>query len=400
MRRSIKVALLTILGGVWLGSRFSPSSAQNKVPSQDAIEFFEKRIRPVLTANCYACHSAQSKHPQSSFFLDSREGMLKGGASGIPAVVPGEPEKSRLIAAIRYSDQAPHMPPGGPLPPDVVKDFETWVQMGAPDPRQQTGATPYVQPYDFKEAAKFWSFKSVRDPELPQVKDRRWVKSPVDLFILARLEQKGLNPVGDASKRALIRRVTFDLTGLPATPDDVDAFLQDGSDKAFEKVVDRLLASPQYGERWGRHWLDVVRYADTAGCNSDFPVPSAYKYRNYVIESFNQDKPYDQFVREQIAGDLLPGATDAEKFQHIVATGYLAISRRFGSQANEFHLTIDDTIDNLGKAVLGLSISCARCHDHKFDPIPTRDYYSLYGIFNSTRYAFPGTELFRHTKDF
>src|SRR5262249_31092993 len=202
-----------------------------------------------------------------------------------------------------------------------------------------------------------------------------------------------------ADKRTLIRRATFDLTGLPPTPDEIDAFLRDTTPKAFEKVINRLLASPHYGERWGRHWLDLVRYADTAGCNSDFPISAAYKYRNYVIKSFNEDKPYDRFIREQIAGDLLPAKSDAEKYEHIIATGYLAISRRFGSRTKEFNLTIDDTIDNLSKTFLGLSVSCARCHNHKFDPIPTRDYYALYGIFNSSRYAFPGTEIYPHPAD-
>src|SRR5262249_9068721 len=240
----------------------------------------------------------------------------------------------------------------------------------------------------------------VRDPQLPIVKDQAWARTPVDRFILAKLEEKGLRPVPDADKRTLIRRATFDLTGLPPSPADVDAFLKDTSPGAFEKVVDRLLPSPQYGERWGRHWLDVVRYADTCGDNSDFPVPSAFKYRNYVIESFNKDKSYDQFVREQLAGDLLDAKNEADSNEHIIATGYIAASRRFGSQNNENNLTIDDTIDNVGKAFLGLSVSCARCHNHKFDPIPNSDYYAMYGIFSSTRYAFPGTELFRHTNDF
>src|SRR5258705_2897973 len=245
----------------------------------------------------------------------------------------------------------------------------------------------------------FWFLQRENNPPLPEVNDKAWLLSPIDRFILAGLEGKGLKLVGDADKRTLIRRATFDLTGLPPTPEEVDAFLNDNSAKAFEKVIDRLLASPHYGERWGRHWLDVVRYADTAGCNSDFPVPAAYKYRNYVIKSFNEDKPYDRFIREQIAGDLLPARSETEKYENIIATGYLASSRRFGSRTKEFDLTIDDTIDNLGKTFLGLSVSCARCHNHKFDPIPTKDYYALYGIFNSSRYAFPGTEIYPHPAD-
>jgi hypothetical protein len=349
------------------------------------------------------CHSAQADKPMSGLRLDTREGMLKGGDSGQPAVVPGHPENSRLITAIHYSDPNLRMPPPGKLTDQQIRDFETWIAMGAPDPRkpaESTAGSGNWQPYDFSEKRKFWSFQPVRDPAIPSVKDKAWARTPIDSFILAKLEEKGLRPVPDADKRALIRRATFDLTGLPPTPDDIEAFLKDSSPRAFEKVVDRLLGSPQYGERWGRHWLDVVRYADTCGDNSDFPVPSAYKYRNYVIESFNKDKPYDQFVREQLAGDLLAAKTEAERNEHVTATGYIAISRRFGSQNNENNLTIDDTIDNVGKALLGLSVSCARCHNHKFDPIPTGDYYSMYGIFSSSRYAFPGTELFRHTNDF
>ncbi|HTF38185.1 MAG TPA: DUF1549 domain-containing protein, partial [Blastocatellia bacterium] len=346
------------------------------------------------------CHSAHSKKLQGGLLLDSREGMLKGGNAGQPAIRPGDPDSSLLIKAIRYSDAKLQMPPMRQLPAEQVKDFEAWVKMGAPDPRVQTASAQVPwQPYDLDEARKFWSFQPVKNPPLPEVNDKAWPRSSIDRFILAGLEGKGLKPVGNADKRTLIRRATFDLTGLPPTPEEVDAFLNDTSAKAFEKVIDRLLASPHYGERWGRHWLDVVRYADTAGCNSDFPVPAAYKYRNYVIKSFNEDKPYDRFIREQIAGDLLPAKRESEKYENIIATGYLAISRRFGSRTKEFDLTIDDTIDNLSKTFLALSVSCARCHNHKFDPIPTKDYYALYGIFNSSRYAFPGTEIYPHPAD-
>ena len=248
-------------------------------------------------------------------------------------------------------------------------------------------------------ARRWWSFQPVQDHAPPPVSDEGWPYGDIDRFILAALEAQGMKPPPLADKRTLIRRATFDLTGLPPTPPEIDAFLADDSPDAFAKVVDRLLASPHYGERWGRHWLDVVRYADTSGCNGDFPVPEAYRYRNYVIDSFNKDKPYDQFLREQIAGDLLPAESDEQRYEQIVATGYLPISRRFSSVAEEFHLTVEDTIDNLGKAVLGLTVSCARCHDHKFDPIPATDYYALYGIFQSTKYAFPGTEIYRHPQD-
>ncbi len=369
--------------------------------SKEGVDFFEQKIRPVLVNQCYQCHSAQAKTLAGGLRLDTRAGMLKGGASGEAAIVPGAPEKSLLITAIRYTDPKLQMPMGAPLPGAVIKDFETWIKMGAPDPRDdesKTVAAINAEPYDYNAARKFWAFQPLKSVAIPSVKNHAWVKSPIDNFILAKLEEKKLSPVADADKRTLLRRATFDLTGLPPTPREVDDFLNDNAPEAFAKVVDRLLASTAYGERWGRHWLDLVRYADTAGCNSDFPVPSAYKYRNYVIDAFNQDKPYDQFIREQIAGDLLPleNAQAAERQEKIIATGYLAISRRFGSRDVDDNLMIDDTIDNLGKAFLGLSINCARCHDHKFDPIPQRDYYALYGIFKSTRYAFPGTEIYRH----
>jgi hypothetical protein len=373
-------------------------------PTKEGIEFFENKIRPVLAVRCYSCHSAQAKSPMGGLRLDSKQGMLRGGDSGKAAITPGDPSKSRLIAAIEQKGTL-KMPPGDALAPEIVADFNAWIKMGAPDPRP--AEKPLPAPYDFQKAKQFWSFQVVKDPAPPHVIDVAWSKTPIDRFVKAKLEEKKLTPAGLASKRALIRRATYDLTGLPPTPEDTAAFLADTSPTAFDKVIDRLLASQQYGERWGRHWLDVVRYADTCGDNSDFPVPDAYRYRNWVIHAFNDDKPYDQFLREQIAGDLLPVKKDAagkpiaeDRNDKIVATGYLAVARRFGSGANEFHLTIDDAIDNLGKSMLGLSVACARCHDHKFDPIPSKDYYAMYGILESTRFPFPGTELRPHAKDF
>jgi hypothetical protein len=242
----------------------------------------------------------------------------------------------------------------------------------------------------------YWAFQPIRQPPVPTVKDTAWLLNDVDRFILSRLEARGLVPVEPADKPTLLRRATFDLTGLPPTPEEIAAFLADDSPAAFARVVDRLLASPAYGERWGRHWLDLVRYADSAGDNSDYPVPQLYRYRNWVIRAFNQDKPYDQFLREQVAGDLLPAADEKQRLDQIVATGYLANTRRFGSYADaqyQWYLTYEDTIDNLGRTVLGLTVNCARCHDHKFDPISMEDYYGLYGIFQSTRYPWPGIEL-------
>jgi hypothetical protein len=412
---------------IWFCSQHAAKTAAWQQPafSVEGLEFFEKKIRPVLADNCYACHSATAKKPAGGLLLDSREALLKGGASGQAAIVPGNVEASLLIKAIRHTDAKLQMPMGAKLPDAIIQDFETWIKMGAPDPRTAAAATTYISPYDFNEAKKFWSFQPVKDAPLPTVSNKAWIKNPVDNFVLAKLEAKKLKPVGDADKLTLIRRATFDLTGLPPTPEEIDAFVKDAAPNAFEKVVDRLLASPAYGEKWGRHWLDLVRYADTAGDNSDYPVPAAFRYRNYVINAFNQDKPYDQFIREQLAGDILakfrypsvngklpeeeedeaeiPGAKkqranamSKDRQEKIIATGYLAMSRRFGSRNREMNLTIDDTIDNVGKTFLGLSTACARCHDHKFDPIPQRDYYALYGIFNSIRYGFPGAEIYPH----
>jgi hypothetical protein len=253
--------------------------------------------------------------------------------------------------------------------------------------------------YNWTEAKKFWSFQPIRNAGAPAVADQTWPLTPIDNFLMQGYAEHRLKPVGPADKRTLIRRATFDLTGMPPTPDEVEAFIADESADAYPRLIDRLLASPAYGEKWGRYWLDLVRYADTSGCNSDFPIPQIYKYRNYIINAFNEDKPYDQFLREQLAGDLLPAKDAAERDRNIIATGYLAIARRFGSRNDEFQLTIEDTIDNVGKVMLGLSVNCARCHDHKFDPIPTGDYYALYGIFDSTKYAFPGTEIYKHPRD-
>jgi hypothetical protein len=372
-------------------------------PSKDGVEFFEKHIRPVLVERCYDCHS-DAKKVKGQLRLDSREGMVKGGDSG-PAVVPGNVDKSLLIQAIRYAHEDLQMPPKEALTKAQVAAFEQWVKMGAPDPRvagaRVAAATsqPATPAYDYAKARQFWSFRPVTRPAIPAVLNPAWCANDVDRFVLAGMERRGLSPVALADKRTLIRRATYDLTGLPPAPREVDEFLRDESPTAFARVVDRLLASPAYGEKWGRVWLDVVRYADTSGCNSDFPVPEMYRYRDWVIAAFNSDKPYDQFLKEQVAGDLMPAKNVEDQNAKVVATGYLANARRFGSRNNEFHLTIEDTIDNLGKAMLGLSVSCARCHDHKFDPIPQADFYALYGIFQSTRYAFPGTEIYKHPKD-
>ncbi|WP_435011582.1 DUF1553 domain-containing protein [Tundrisphaera lichenicola] len=362
-------------------------------PEDSGIADFERNVRPILVNRCYECHSAASKKSKGGLLLDTREGVREGGISG-PAIVPGKPEESPMIRALAHTDPDLKMPPRGKLPDHEIAALSEWVRKGASDPRTGPEVTG---PADGKD---HWAFRSVTRPERPEVKDASWPRTPVDRFILAAIEAKGMTPAAPASRRTLIRRATFDLIGLPPTPDEVGEFVEDRSPDAWEKVVDRLLASPLYGERWGRHWLDVVRYADTAGETADYPVPEAYRYRNYVIRSFNEDKPYDRFIVEQIAGDILAreaadrgGATEANYAELVTATGFLAISRRFGFDTERYeHLTIQDSIDGVGQSVLGLSIGCARCHDHKFDPISARDYYALYGIFASTRYAFPGSE--------
>ncbi len=364
-------------------------------PSSAGIEFFEKNIRPVLAEKCYQCHSAAAEKIKSNLLLDTREGLLKGGDGG-PSVIPGDVEKSPLAIAIRYADKEMQMPPKHQLPAEQIKLFEQWIKMGAPGPRVGP-AVKAPELFDYVKAKTFWSFQPVKDSAPPTIGES---SHPIDRFIAARRAAMKISAGPLADRRTLIRRLTFDLIGLPPTPEEVDAFTMDSSADAWTKVIDRLLASPAYGEKWGRHWLDLVRYADTSGCNSDYPIPAAYKYRNYVIDSFNRDKPYDQFLKEQIAGDLLPHQNEAEKFEHVIATGYLAIARRFGSRQAEFHLTLDDAIDNMGKSMLGLSLGCARCHDHKFDPIPASDYYGIYGILSSTKFAFPGTEIYQHPKNF
>jgi hypothetical protein len=381
---------------VWQGQY----DGQSAPIGEEDLAFFEKRIRPLLVAKCYECHSAEADELEGDLLVDSRATIRRGGTGG-PAVVPGDLAKSRLIEAVRYANPNLQMPPDEKLSSEEIADLERWVKIGAPDPRST--ATKYVgKPIDLAAARRFWSLRPIAAPPLPEVKNSAWPRTDIDRFVLAKLEQHGLSPAADADKRTLIRRATYDLIGLPPTPDEVAAFLADESEQAFARVVDRLLASPRYGERWGRHWLDVVRYADTAGDNSDYPIPQMHRYRDWVIEAFNRDLPYDEFVRDQIAGDLRGGKTDEERYERIIATGYLANSRRFGSRVDDYpqHLTIEDTIDNLGRAFLGSSLACARCHDHKFDPYTTRDYYGLYGVFQSTRYPWPGIELDKRQRDF
>ncbi len=341
-------------------------------------ELFEQKIRPVLVEHCYDCHG--EKKQKGGLRLDSKAGWSKGGDTGA-AITPGNPEKSLLIAAIRFHDKDLQMPPekaGGKLTPERIADFEAWVKMGAPDPR--LGATPAVDAATvMARAHEHWSFKPVIKPAVPAVKDAAWVKTPVDAFILAELQARGMKPAAPADKRTLLRRLYFDLTGLPPSAQDADAFLQDADPQAYARAVDRLLDSPQYGERWGRFWLDIARYADTRGYTVDGEerrFAFSHTYRDYVIRAFMEDKPYDVFVREQIAADRIATGEDSSS---LAALGFLTLGRR-GTE----HDTIDDRIDVVTRGLMALTVTCARCHDHKFDPVPTADYYSLYGVFASS----------------
>lgn len=381
---------------IWQGKYAGEMTSE---PSPEDLAFFEQRIRPVLVNRCYECHAVDAKEVGGELLVDSRQALRRGGSNG-PALVPGDVDSSLLVKAIRYRDANLQMPPGGRLPDNEISDFQHWISRGAADPR--TTATKFARPtMDITEGKKFWSFQPLKRPDLPMVQHQQWPTSPIDHFVLAKMEEHGFAPGPDAERRAWLRRATFDLIGLPPTIEEVDNFLSDASSEAYARVIDRLLESPRYGERWGRYWLDVVRYADTAGDNSDFPIPQMYLYRDWVIKHINDDLPYDQFVAMQLAGDLLPARDQHERRQNLIATGYIANSRRFGSRVDDYpqHLTIEDTLDNFGRAFLGLSINCARCHDHKFDPLSMQDYYGLYGIFDSTRYPWPGIELEQRQRD-
>jgi hypothetical protein len=369
------------------------AAGASDVPS-DQLEFFEQRIRPILIESCYQCHSTEGGKSKGGLVLDTRAGVLKGGDSG-PALVSGQPDDSLLIKAVRYTDKELQMPPasaGGKLAPEKIADLEAWVAMGAPDPRTgQTATQPADAPPDFARARKHWAFQPVTAPPVPTVKDQSRVRTPVDAFVLAKLEAKGLRPAPPADKRALLRRLSFNLTGLPPGPQEMDDFFRDASPDAYERAVERLLASPHYGERWGRYWLDVARYADTKGYvfQEERRYAFSYTYRDYVIRAFNEDKPFDQFLLEQIAADQwleerklqrsAPGEPDRSS---LAALGFLTLGRRF---LNNQHDIIDDRIDVVMRGTQGLTVTCARCHDHKFDPISMRDYYALHGVFASSR---------------
>lgn len=364
-------------------------------PASDSLDFV-RDIESILEARCVECHSNDERNGGVNF--DDLSSAFAEADSGRRAIVAGDPSSSEILKRILSLDEDLRMPPeGARLSADQIEAVRKWIKSGASWPKSTTKTPPQE-----KVRSSHWSFQPLNKVASPHVDDPSWPRGSIDRFVQSKRESFGLAVAPDADAATLVRRASFVLTGLPPSPDQVDKFVAEarspkGLRKSFAELVDRLLDQPSYGQRWGRHWMDWVRYADTAGDNSDFPIPQAYLYRNYIIDSLNDDVPYNRFLTEQLAGDLLPAGTQAERNRLTIATGYLAMARRFGSLIERYpwHLTIEDTIDNVGRTMMGLTVSCARCHDHKFDPISMRDYYGLYGIFASTRFPQPGLELFQ-----
>ena len=385
----------------WLGSWFGSTvlivvfvtvvvlgdsvSSQDRSFTDADIEFFENEVRPLLVKHCLECHGTSAEKVRGGLWLTSRESILRGGDSG-PAAVPEAPDESLLIESIRY--EAFEMPPEGQLQPHEVDVFAEWVRRGLPDPRETSESMPSVK-VDIEKGKKFWAFQPVRAVEVPDVVHKDWVRTDVDNFILAQLEQRDLLPMEDAGRSSLLRRVCFAITGLPPTVIQIEKFVgsQRSLDQDLADLIDDLLATPQFGERWGRHWLDVVRFAESSGGGRSLMFPHAWRFRDYVIDSFNRDKPIDCFIKEQIAGDLLPFVDQNQRAEQVIGAGFLTLGPTNYEQQDKELLqmeVVDEQIDTIGRALLGMTLGCARCHDHKFDPIPTRDYYALAGIFKST----------------
>jgi hypothetical protein len=362
--------------------------------------FFRERVEPLLKQRCYECHSHAGKI-KGGLVLDSRSGWQAGGDSG-PALVPGSLEKSHLIEAVRYTNPDMEMPPKAKLPESEIAVLEEWVKRGAPDPRETVAVAKAVKKtgVDVEEGRKHWAYQPVRDAAPPAVRDQAWPLNEVDAFILAKQEAEGLQPGPEAEAHVWLRRVTFDLTGLPPTEGEIAEFLRetsdrsvlsDRSDNAHERVVDRLLASKAYGERWARHWLDLVGYAEQIGTEGKIFAEHAWRYRDYLVESFHQDKPFDRFIREQLAGDLLPAASLQERRENLIATGFIVLGDVDINAIDKLkmeHDFVDSQVSKVGTAFLGMTLGCVRCHDHKFDAIGQQDYYALAGMFRSTKTTF------------
>ncbi len=358
----------------------------------EETKFFETHIRPILVDHCYGCHSKEAGKARGGLRLDTKIDLLSGGGTG-PAILPGDPDASLLIQAIRWEDDEYAMPPRRKLPDDTIRYFEQWVRMGAPDPRVPADVAAGEEDVDFSGGfdpnalAEHWSFQPIANPEAPMVQDESWPNGAIDHFVLAELESAGIEPNSDADLRTRARRATLDLTGLPANPERLDDLLLDRSPNAFASYVDELLDSAEHAEHWGRHWLDVARYAESSGRENDVAYANAWRYRDWVIDAFAQDVPFDEFITKQLAGDLLPPQDETERAHNLIATGYLAIGAKGHNTRSrrEFQADlIDEQIDAFSQGILGITVACARCHDHKYDPIPQSDYYAVKGIFEST----------------
>ena len=364
------------------------ADAQADETTGEQAAFFENSVRPILVERCYECHSIESDKSKGGLLLDSRQGWMAGGDSGT-VIVPQSADESLLIKAIRYDDPDLEMPPKGRLPKHEIEVLERWVASGAFDPREGAAEAPSEEAgIDIEKGREFWSFRPIEDPPHPNVHEVNWPTAQLDRFVLAKLEEAGLAPSADADPHSLIRRLHFTLTGMPPSPAELEAFVSDPSEPNYTRIVDELLASPQFGERWGRHWLDLARYSDSTGGGRSALIPSAWRYRDYVIEAFNQDKPFDEFIRDQIAGDLLPFENDRQRNDQLTATAFLALGPKNLDLQDKEQLrmnTVDEQIDTMGRTFLGMTLSCARCHDHKFDPVSARDYYAIAGILRSTR---------------
>ena len=386
-RQNLTLSFLSVLFSASVGAQSAPSAV-----TAEQSAFFEENIRPVMVKHCYKCHSEAEDKKKGGLVMDTRSGLRAGGSSGY-VIIAGDPGRSLLMKALSHVDEDLQMPPDYKLSRRIIGNFEQWIEMGAPDPRVDDPAKVAVNWRDPKMARDFWAFQVPEQRQPPSVRNREWPRNDIDRYVLAKLESHGLSVVGDADRATLARRAYYDLLGLPPSAKTVENFMKSSDPTAWERLIDMLLDSESFGEKWGRHWLDVARYAESSGKEANITFPHAWRYRDYVIKSFNEDKPYDRFVQEQIAGDLLRSGSLEERAELMVATGFLAMGPKSLNEANSAQFRadqVDEQIDTMSKAVLGITIACARCHDHKFDPISQREYYAMAGIFMSTE-TFYGT---------